>query len=62
MENCYHLLIEVPLPCYFLIVSMGKGDEVEFKLFHHLWTCSYETKFSSPDKEFKCINNNHFII
>jgi hypothetical protein len=56
------VLNEVPLPCYFLIVSVCKGDEVEFKFFRHLWTCSYETKFSSPDKEIKWINNDHFII
>jgi hypothetical protein len=30
------VLTEVPLPCCFLIVSVCKGDEIEFKLFHHL--------------------------
>jgi hypothetical protein len=47
------VLTEVPLPCCFLIVSVCKGDEIEFKFFRHLWTRFYETKFSSLEKEIK---------
>jgi hypothetical protein len=56
------VLTEVPLPVCFLIVSVCKGDEIEFKFIRHLWTSSYETNFSSPDKEIKWITNNNLII
>jgi hypothetical protein len=55
------VLIEVPLSCCFLIVSVCNWDEVEFKLFRHMKTCSYETKFCSLDKEIKWINNDDII-
>jgi hypothetical protein len=56
------VLTEISFPCCFLIISVRKQDEVEFKFFRHLWTCSYGTKFSSPYKEIKWINYNQLII
>jgi hypothetical protein len=52
-------ITDVPLPCCFLIVSVGNGDRIEFKSLLHAFDPTYSVDFIYKSKQVKWFNSKY---
>jgi hypothetical protein len=52
-------ITDVPLPCCFLIVSVGRTDRIEFKSLLHSFDPTYSVEFLDETKHVKWFYRNY---